>query len=83
MKANYDSDDIELSEGYINALKKVLVAKVEMMRASRPEDADSWYWGRATVLDLASAKSVEFVYGSEDDMPDDGLGRFAVVVAGA
>ena len=81
MKANYDTFEIKLSERYVNALKEVLAAEVEMMREARPEDANSWHWGRATVGDLTDAKSVEFQYGAEEDMPDDGLGRFAVVVA--
>ena len=81
MKASYDTEEIELSKGYIDALKNVLVEEVKMMQAARPEDADSWHWGRATVLDLGRAGSVEFTFGSEEDMPTDGLGHFAVVVA--
>jgi len=80
MKASYDGESIKLSKGYVDALKEVLAEEVKMMQKAWPENADLWYWGRATVLDLGRAGSVEFTYGSDDDMPDDGLGRFAVVV---
>jgi hypothetical protein len=33
------------------------------------------------MMQAADDKSVEFQYGAKEDLPDDGLGRFAVVVA--
>jgi hypothetical protein len=81
MKAKYDIDDVELSQGYVDALTGVLSAEVEMMRAADPQYADDWYWGRAAVGNLADTRSIEFQYGAEENMPDDGHGRFAVIVA--
>lgn len=83
LKTQYDDIEVALTKRYTDALKAVLAAEVEMMGRAWPEDADLWYWGRATVGDLANVKSVEFQYGAKEDMPNDGLGRFAVIVAGA
>lgn len=80
MIAYYDCYAINLSRAYRNALKKVLIAEAKMMQAQAPEDAACWYWGRVTVLNLANVQCVEFQYGAKEDIPDDGLGRFAVLV---
>lgn len=82
MKAKYDSDEIELSQAYVDALREVLVAEVEMMQMQEADSelADCWHWGRAYIGDLAKGHSVGFYYGHEQDMPDDGLGRFAVII---
>jgi len=79
MRAKYDADTVKLSERFVKALKEVMAAEVEMMQKQNPEFADCWYWGRCTVSDLVYLDAFAFQYGSKEDMPEDGLDRFAVI----
>lgn len=76
----YDIDKtIELTDRYINALKELMAAECEMMQQGDSGFAGCWTWGRATVGDLAF-QHLEFEFGSDEDLPGDGLGRFGVIV---
>lgn len=77
MEAKFDTEAIELSPRFIQALLELMMAECEMMQAREPKLAHHWTWGRCTVNDLASLNGLEFEYGGDEDMPDDGLGRFA------
>lgn len=78
--ALYDAAIVELSENFIDALKKVMAAEVVMMREQDSDSADCWYWGRCTIGDLSNAHALAFQYGPEDDMPTDDFGRFGVMI---
>lgn len=62
------------------ALQEVLRKICQIMGSHNQDEADCWIWGRVTVGDLCSGESdFHFQYGGEEDLPDDGLGAFAVI----
>jgi len=81
MKAQYDEELIELTEGFLYAVELLMKEKVTMMKDAVPEYAECWHWGRCKISALASHGGMQFNYGGIDDMPDDGGGQFAVIVA--
>lgn len=78
MIAKYDDEQVELTERFVNALIELMQAECEMM--AKFDSAEFWTWGRCTVIDLAISGGTEFSFGGDDDLPSDGLGKFAVVV---
>lgn len=81
MKAKYDLEPIELTNRFVDALKELMAAECDMMQHNEPEFADAWTWGRCTINDLCRRDGLEFEFGGDEDLPDDGLGKFAVVAA--
>lgn len=80
MLVKYDNAQIELTPRFINAVHELMAAECEMMQINDPVFANYWTWGRCKVNDLASADSLEFEYGGDEDLPEDGYGSFAVIV---
>lgn len=81
MKARYDGDLIELTDGFMYAIELLMKENVAMMKAGDPEYAGCWYWGRCEIRDMSSSGAIRFFYGGIEDMPDDGGGQFALIVA--
>jgi hypothetical protein len=81
MKAKYDLEPIELTDRFVDALKELMEAECEMMQENEPDDKHCWTWGRCTINDLCHRRGLEFEFGGDEDLPVDGLGDFAVVVA--
>lgn len=79
MKVRYDNEEVELTKRFIDSLEENMAAMCEMMVEREPEDANCWFYGRCYISDLASNDGMNFIFGSENDMPDDGLGQFAVL----
>ncbi len=78
MKVRYDDITIVLTERFKAALREVMASECDMM-GSRGRYSHCWTWGRATVLDLSTKGGIEFEFGGDDDLPDDGLGDFAII----
>lgn len=75
----YDKEPkIRTTERYQAALIELLRAEVEMMCQHDPDWAETWTWGRVRVVDLANSRGLEFEFGGDEDMPNDGLGQFAI-----
>ena len=71
MKAKYDTEELAVTPRYIDALKELMWAEMEMMRLDNPSNASCWAWGICEVGDLASSIGLSIEYGSEEDKPDD------------
>lgn len=79
MKIKYDEEtEIGLTPRFKAALIELMQAEIEMMSKIPGFDPDSWHWGRCEIIDLALHRGLGFDYGSQVDMPRDGLGRFGV-----
>lgn len=61
--ARYDTEELELTPRYVEALKELMRAEMEMMRLHEPDTADCWTWGICEVGDLASARGLSFEFG--------------------
>ena len=68
MKALFDTEPIELTDGYLAALKNLMREEIVMMRLRVPEDADCWTWGVCHVGDIAH-NSLKFEFGGDEDKP--------------
>lgn len=68
--ANYDKEDLVLTERYKNALHELMLAELEMMREHEPEDAECWTWGFCKVGDIAKVNGLGFCFGGDDDKPE-------------
>ncbi len=71
IKGYYDGEEITITEGYIDALKNLMLEELMMMQKAHPDFADCWSWGKCTVGDLAGMKRLDFEYGGEEDKPED------------
>jgi len=71
MKLKFDDIEIECTEGYIRALKVLMIEEMKMMKMSDDMHSYCWTWGQCTIGDLADARNLCFVFGSEDDQPKD------------
>ena len=78
MKVRYDDRTVVLTERFKAALREVMASESEMM-GDQCRYSDFWIWGRATVLDLSKKDGIEFEFGGDEDMPNDGLGAFAII----
>jgi len=80
MKIKYDNyTEITLTSRFEAAIIELMQAETEMMAKVPGFDSDNWYWGRCEIVDLSLQRGLRFDYGSEADMPQDGLGRFAII----
>ena len=66
----YDTEEIKPTSRYVEAIKELMRAEMEMMKMAEPETADCWTWGICEVGDLATAKGLQFEFGGEEDKPD-------------
>lgn len=62
---------IQLTDRYKAALIELAEAEIDMMRKSPGMDTESWTWGEVRVGDLASASSLEIIFGGDEDKPKD------------
>lgn len=65
----YGREEIKPTARFIEAIKELIWAEMEMMRLSHPEKDDCWAWGMCTIGDLQYSKFLEFKFGSEEDKP--------------
>ena len=65
----YDTEYIKPTGRFVEAIKELMRAEMEMMRNAEPEFDDCWTWGICEVGDLASAKGLQFTFGGEEDKP--------------
>lgn len=79
----FDLIVVNITDRFVEAVKELMEAKCEMMAQADTQYADCWTWGRCVIHDLDSTTPMSFTYGGDEDMPDDGLGRFGVSVADA
>lgn len=71
MKAKFDTEEITLTSRYVEALKELMRAEMEMMQINEPDMAECWTWGICSVTDLArSSSGLSFEFGGEDDKPE-------------
>ena len=82
MKARFDETQITLTPAYKKALIDLMKAECEMMAKNDIDGNEYWYWGRCTIENLSAATGLSFEFGEKSDMPKDGKGRFAILVAG-
>lgn len=80
MKAFFDDIEIELTDGFIEAVKTLMREKMAMMQAQLTPEC--WTWGRATLTDLSNQHCIEMDFGSDEerplDMPEDDNVMFTV-----
>ena len=69
--AKYDTEDLKITGRFIEALKELIWAELEMMRAHDPETADCWTWGICEITDIAMTNGLSFQFGGEEDKPKD------------
>ncbi len=65
----FDQDSIKPTARFIEALKELLRAEMEMMKLANPENAECWAWGTCEVVDLGHSNGLRFEFGSEEDKP--------------
>lgn len=64
----YDDTQIELTEGYINAVKNLLRQELLMMRKfHKDESGTNWSAGSAKIIDLASSTGIQLMFGGKED----------------
>ncbi len=68
--AKYDTEEIELTPRFIEALQEVMIAELEMMGEQDHEDAECWTWGICEIGDLADGRGLSFQFGGDEDKPD-------------
>ena len=68
--AKYDTENLKLTPRFIEAVKELLRAELQMMKDHEPENAECWTWGICEIGDLANARGLQFEFGGEDDKPD-------------
>ena len=79
MKTKWEGDEVEVSARFLAAVVELMEAECEMMGTAKGFEMTDWTWGRCRLGDLSTNKSLEFTFGGDEDLPDDGLGRFAVL----
>ena len=78
IQVRFDDTTIQVTDEFVRSLKRVMVSVCKMMSAH--EGSECWKWGRCTITNLSRSSGIQFEYGGNDTLPDDGLGKFAVVV---
>ncbi|KKM19827.1 hypothetical protein LCGC14_1651700 [marine sediment metagenome] len=76
-QVKFDDTWTTITERFKNALIEVMRAECEMMEKYHP---DCWSWGRCEIIDLAHINGIHFNFGANEDLPDDNLGQFAVII---
>jgi hypothetical protein len=66
----YDTEKVEPTDRFIEAVQELMRAEMEMMRLHEPEMADCWTWGVCILGDIATRKGLNFEYGGDEDKPD-------------
>ena len=79
MKARFDDRQFDLPEFGVEGLRSYLQAVADGMCRAEPDMADCWTWGRAYLGDASNSSHATFQWGGDVDIPDDGLGQWAVV----
>ncbi len=69
--ARYDTEELKLTPRFVEALKELMWAEMEMMRSHEPDMADCWTWGKCEVGDISGPAGLAFEFGGDDDKPDD------------
>ena len=69
MKAQYDTEEIEITPRFKAALIELMKAECEMMAEHEPERAECWTWGHCEIGDLANSNGLRFQYGGDEDKP--------------
>jgi len=69
--AKYDTEELKITPRYIEALKQLMWAEMEMMRLHEPDMADCWTWAICKIGDLSNSNRFSFEFGGEDDKPED------------
>jgi hypothetical protein len=67
LRAKYDTEDIVLTAGFIEAIERLMEEECRMMQQHEPKNADCWTWGICTVNDIAHSRGLEFEFGGEPD----------------
>jgi hypothetical protein len=67
LKAKFDSEFLELSEGYVKAIENLLIEEIKMMRKNDPKNENSWEVGGCKIKDLGSTECLEFSFGAKED----------------
>jgi abortive infection bacteriophage resistance protein len=65
----YDTETVRPTSRFIEAIKELMRAEMELMILHEPENADCWTWGICEVGDLANIKGLAFEYGGEECKP--------------
>lgn len=68
--AKYDTEEIELTPRFIEAIQELLEAELEMMQQQKQENAECWTWGVCEIGDLADSNGLSFEFGGDDYKPD-------------
>ncbi len=78
MRARWDDWEVRLSPRFIEALAAFTEAYRATMQEQDTESAECWTWDRAYVPENLAVAGIRFEFGSDEDLPDDGLGRIGV-----
>lgn len=82
-RARWDKErKIRLTRRYVEALKEVIRAELEMMRNQESRmHPEAWTWGEVTVNDLASSVGLKWQFGGDEDKPRGMKGNARVIIA--
>ena len=69
MKVKCDDRELELTDGYIQSIKNLMVNCILMMREVQPEYAEAWYYGVCTISDFMDSNGHRFTYEGKEDIP--------------
>ncbi|MBT7442705.1 MAG: hypothetical protein HN790_01910 [Methylococcales bacterium] len=69
MKTVFDDIDIQLTDGFITAVKNLMQEKMAMMQDQLTPEC--WSWGRATISDLSDTSCIEMAFGTPEERPAD------------
>lgn len=62
-----DDTRINLSKGFIDAIKELMRQNILQMRKKYPESVDCWVIGVCEVTDIMSSVPLSFSYGGRED----------------
>ena len=82
MKIYFDEQEIILSDRAKRSLRIYMQSLCQCFAEQYPKDAGVWTWGRATIGNLADAKSISFSFGGQEDRPKDQNQQFVVSAQG-
>lgn len=68
--AKYDQERLDITPRFVESIKELMKAEMEMMREHEPRFAYCWTWGKCTIGDISTLRrGLQFEFGSEEDKP--------------